>query len=173
MALVLKQPIEISTDEDLARVSSENPGHRFEREEDGAIVVSPTFTKGGSKSAEACGQLRDYAKVAGGKAYDSSTGFAIGPGRRLVSPDASWVSSERMRTLSESELAGFWPLSPDVAIEVRSATDAFRDTIAKIESYVERGTAYAVAIDPVGRNVVERGTPPPGLTLDFNAIIEA
>jgi hypothetical protein len=61
--------------------------------------------KGGAKSGEAFGKLRDYKKRAGGKA--------------------------------------------------------------------ERGTHYAVAIDPVTGEVVERGTKPADLELDFDAIIDA
>jgi Uma2 family endonuclease len=136
----------IATDGDLVRVSRDNPGYRFEREEDGTIVASPTNTKGGVKSLEAAGQLRDYKKRVGGKAFDSSTG---------------------------AESDGFWPLSPDVVIEVKSGSDIFGETIAKIEMFVERGTNYAVAIDPSTREVVQRGTPPPELLLDFDAISDA
>jgi hypothetical protein len=38
---------------------------------------------------------------------------------------------------------------------------------------MENGTRYAVAIDPFTREVVERGEPPDGLSLDFDAIIDA
>jgi Uma2 family endonuclease len=75
--------------------------------------------------------------------------------------------------LNEIELAGFWPLSPDVAIEVRSISDDFRDTVAKIGLYMRHGSQYAVAIDLFTREVVERGQAPEGLALDFDAIIGA
>jgi Uma2 family endonuclease len=75
--------------------------------------------------------------------------------------------------LSPSQRSGFWQTSPDVAIEVRSISDNFRDTIAKIEFYMRNGTQYAVAIDPFTREVVERGEAPDGLSLDFDAIIDA
>jgi Uma2 family endonuclease len=173
MPIALKTPLVLITDNDLVRVSRENPGYRFEREEDGTVLVSPTHTKGGAKSGEAFGQLRDYKKVAGGNAFDSNSGFAIGPGETVKSPDASWVSRPRIDALAMSETDGFWPISPDVAIEVRSSTDRFSDTVAKIDSFINRGSSYAVAIDPTTREIVERGTPPTGLELDFNAIIDA
>ncbi len=75
--------------------------------------------------------------------------------------------------MSVPERAGFWPLSPDVAIEIKSASDRFRDTIAKIDFYMKHGTRYAVAIDPFVREVVERGEAPDGLSLDFARIIDA
>jgi Uma2 family endonuclease len=173
MAVLLKTRLVLVNDDDVVRVSRDNPGYRFEREEDGTIIVRPTHTKGGAKSGEAFGQLRDYKKRVGGNAYDSNTGFAIGPLRRVYGPDASWVSQPRVDALTSAQAAGFWPLSPDVAIEVKSDTDEFRDVIAKIESYIERGSSYAVAIDPTTREVVQRGFAPAGLVLDFDAIIDA
>jgi hypothetical protein len=59
------------------------------------------------------------------------------------------------------------------AIEVRSDSDAFADTIGKVRQFVDRGTRYAVAIDPTTREVVEFGNRPDGLELDFDAIINA
>jgi len=122
MAISLKTPLVLATDEDLLRVSNDNPGYRFEREEDGTVVVSPTHTKGGAKSLEAAAQLRDYKKRFGGNAYDSNTGFAIGPGQAIRSPDASWVSQARIDALPPAEAEGFWPIGPDVVIEVKSDT---------------------------------------------------
>jgi Uma2 family endonuclease len=174
MSIALKGPLVIVTDDDLVRVSHENPGYRFEREEDGTIIVSPTHTKGGAKSGEAFGQLRDYKKRAGGKAFDSSTGFAIGPRVRVLSPDAAWVSQERINAVAAAGAAdGFWPIGPDVVIEVKSDTDRFPTVVRKIDTFIERGTRYAVAIDPETREVVERGTKPADLELDFDAIIDA
>ena len=109
----------------------------------------------------------------GGKAYDSRTGFAIGPGSRVYSPDAAWVSKGRIDALSADEAAGFWPLSPDVAIEVKSDTDVFVDTVAEAKAFIERGSTYAVAIDPATREVKTFGDAPPGLVLDCDAIIDA
>jgi Uma2 family endonuclease len=173
MAIALKTPLAIETDDDLARVSRENPGYRFEREEDGTVIVSPTHTKGGAKSLEAGGQLRDYKKRAGGNAYDPQTGFAIGPAKKLRSPNGAWVGQARIDALTEKEAAGYWPLSPAVAIEVKSDTDIFEETVETATLYIPRGSSYAVAIDPTTREVVELGTAPAGIVLDFDGIIEA
>jgi Uma2 family endonuclease len=83
--MLLRLPSKI-TDADLLRMGADNPGYQFEREEDGSLIVSPTSTKCGAKSGEAFAQLYLYAKRVGGKAYDSSTGFAIGPGSRMYTP---------------------------------------------------------------------------------------
>jgi len=173
MAVWLRAPLVVENDADLIRVSRENPGYRFEREEDGTIVVNPTHTKDGAKSLAAAVQLHAYAKREGGKAFDSSSGFAIGPKKRLYVPDASWVSASRIRAIAPEAAETFWPLSPDIVIEVASNSDLFSDVVAKIERYIERGTRYAVAIDPRTREVVERGVAPSDLQLEFDAIIDA
>ena len=64
------------------RISSANPGWQIERADDGALLVSPTGTPGGAKSGEAFAQLYLFAKRAGGKTYDSNTGFKTPGGRR-------------------------------------------------------------------------------------------
>lgn len=171
--MLLRLPSEVS-DLDLMQMGDDNPGYRFEREEDGSLIVSPTSTRGGAKSGEAYYQLRLYANTMGGKAFDSSTGFAIGPGSRMYAPDASWVSQPRIDVQAGSPNEdGFWSISPDVAIEVKSKTDDWRVTVAKAQTFIERGSTYAVAINPETREVVTAGTPPPGLALDFDAIIDA
>ena len=173
MAVSLRIPLVLVDDDDLVRVSRENPGYRFEREEDGTLTVSPNFTMGGAQSGAAYSQLHAFALHAGGKAFDSSAGFKIGRRGAVKSPDASWVSQSRIDALTATERAGFWPLAPDVAIEVNSASDDFRRTVAKADFYVKHGSAYAVAIDPATRNVVQRGAPPRGLKLNFDAIVDA
>ena len=173
MAVWLRTPLVVENDADLIRVSRENPGYRFEREEDGTVVVSPTHTKGGAKSLAAAVQLYNFAKRVGGKAFDSSTGFAIGPKTRLYMPDAAWVSAARIQAIDPKVADKFWPLSPDVVIEVASDTDLFGDVVRKVDRYIERGSLSAVAVDPRTRVVVERGVAPTDLALDFDAIIDA
>lgn len=162
-----------ATDDDLIRIGNENPGYKVEREEDGTVTMSPTHTRTSSKTLEAGAQLRDYAKRVGGKAFGSDAGFAIGPGERLKCPDASWASPKTIASIPPEDLDRFWPVSPDVGIEVKSHTDNFADTVAKVEMYRERGSKYAVAVNPDTRDVQERGTPPDGLVIDFDAIIDA
>jgi len=173
MAISLPKLGVLADDDEFVRVANDYPGYQFEREIDGTVVVSVTHTKGGAKSLAAAVQLFLYAQRAGGKAYDCDTGFAIGPGKRLYCPDASWVSQARIDAVPADKADGFWPISPDVAIEVKSDSDPFARTVEKIERYIERGSSYAVAIDPSTRSVIQLGSPPDGLVLDFDAIIDA
>jgi Uma2 family endonuclease len=162
-----------ATDDELIRIGDENPGYQVEREEDGTVTMSPTHTRTSRKTLEAGFQLKLYEKAVGGEAFGPDAGFAVGPGERLKCPDASWASPKTIASIAPEDLDGFWPVSPDVAIEVKSHTDSFPTTVAKVEMYRDRGSKYAVAINPETREVQERGTPPDGLVLDFDAIIDA
>jgi Uma2 family endonuclease len=174
MPITLAAPILVESDDALVRLSHDNPGYRIERGEDGTITMSPTHTKGGAKSLKAGVQLDRYAMTAGGKAFDSSTGFNVGPRKKTMSPDASWMSQPRIDELIRlGKAEKYWPISPDVVIEVKSDSDEFSDTLAHAEHFIDRGTLYAVAIDLDTREVVELGAAPDGLTLDFDSIIDA
>lgn len=171
MTAIIGGPRVLISDDDLVRLSEENPGWQLERDDTGALLVSPpTSTQGGAKSGEAFGQLRDHAKRAGGKAFDAATGFKT-PRGGVVSPDASWVSAERIARFHDDK--GFWQMMPDVVIEIASKSDRWSRVSAKIDKYVADGAGYALAIDPETRETYERGTPPPGLVLDIAAIIAA
>jgi len=161
------------TDDELLRLSGLNPGWRFERDDRGATIVSPNFSEGGAKSGEAFGQLRDYARGgAGGRAFDASAGFTLSSGA-VRSPDASWISAERIAAMPMHDRVRFWRVCPDVIIEVASSSDAWADVCAKIDMYAGEGARFAVALDPIARRSYTRGDAPPGLALDFDAIFDA
>jgi len=157
-------------DDDLERISRANPGWHFERSDGGALLVSPTSTPGGAKSGEAFAQLHAFARTVGGKAYDAATGFKT-PGGGIVSPDASWISAERVASHASDD--GYWQMMPDVVVEVASKTDAWTTLCEKIDKYAADGAAYAIAIDPRSREMYERGICPAGLLLDIVAIVDA
>jgi Uma2 family endonuclease len=69
-------------------------------------------------------------------------------------PDASWLSAQRIASLDEKQKVGFWPICPDVAIEVCSSSDNFEAIVAKTQAYIDRGAIYAVAIHPKTRGSV-------------------
>jgi hypothetical protein len=53
MAVSLNLPLVLVDDADLVRVSEENPGYQFEREENGTLTVCPNFTNSGAQSGKA------------------------------------------------------------------------------------------------------------------------
>ena len=88
-----------------------------------------------------------------GRAADSSAGYVL-PNGAIRSPDASWVSNERLASLSTDEKSRFLPMCPDFVIELRSATDPLPPLRAKMSEYIASGAVLGWLIDPANRQVV-------------------
>jgi Uma2 family endonuclease len=161
------------SDEDLEALSRDNPGWQLERNDCGTLILSPTSSEDGARSAEALVQLALWSRSGpGGKVFDSSTGFRL-PDGSVLSPDAAWISPETLAKLPPAARRKFWPVAPDVVVELRSETDAWPDVQQKIRRYAANGAAYAIAIDRYRRDTFELGTAPHGLSFEIDAIIEA
>lgn len=141
------------TDEELRRLSAENPGYQFERTAEGVLLVSPTGGESSRRSGEVFAQLHAWNRRTGsGVVLDSSTGFRL-PDGALFSPDATWIAGERWRALAPADREGFPPLCPDAVFEVRSATDKLSDLEQKLAHYCANGARVAVLIDPYEHRV--------------------
>ncbi len=152
MAITLKHTRPV-TDEEIRELSRQNPGYQFERSAKGELIVTPTGSESGRRSAELTYQLQAWNRQQGnGVVFDSSAGFRMADGA-LLSPDASWVRRERWDALSAEQREGFAPVCPDAVFEVRSPTDATSELRAKMRVYVANGAQVAVLVDPYGRSV--------------------
>ena len=150
IALTLPRPV---TDEDLLEFSRRNPGYQFERTAKGELVVTPTGSESGRRSAELLGQLYSWNQRAGaGLVFDSSTGFRL-PDGAVFSPDASWVQRPRWDALTPTQRQGFAPLCPDVVFEIRSESDSLYDVQRKMGKYLANGARLGVLVDPRSRTV--------------------
>jgi Uma2 family endonuclease len=72
--------------------------------------------------------------------------------RRPLVPDVAYVSSERLRSLSDKELETP-PLAPDVAVEILSPDDRRADVDDKIAVYLRAGSSLVIVVDPQQRIV--------------------
>jgi len=152
-ALVLRDSITGSmTDQEFFKFCIENAGLRIERNSNLEIIImSPVSTLSGHHSSEVFGQLYQWnAKDRNGVVFDSSTGFTL-PDRSVLSPDASWISNEKWKTLSEEDKNKFAPLCPEFVIEVRSKSDSLEDLKRKMSVWIANGTQLAWLIDPVDK----------------------
>ena len=70
-----------------------------------------------------------------GGIYSPDTTFQIGRNERL--PDLAFVSAARMPEGGEPE--GFWPIEPDLAIEVISPNDLWEKVQSKVQEYFAAG----------------------------------
>lgn len=172
MALAVTYLPRADDDDAIAKFSAGAAGWRIEFNEQGTMLVSPTYSESGPRDVEAALQLRAFADRFGGKVFGSSAGFRL-PDGSLRSPDAAWISHERLDRLTSADRVKFWRVCPDVVIEILSATDDWAELLTKLESYRKNGSRFAVALDPYARRVETHGRAPDGLELDVEAILDA
>ncbi|CAN5873193.1 hypothetical protein BH24DEI2_BH24DEI2_27650 [soil metagenome] len=84
--------------------------------------------------------------------YDSSAGFRL-PNGALRSPDASWVSREKLEPLSPEQREKFLTLCPDFVVELLSPSDSLKVTQQKMQEYRENGTQLGWLIDTKTKRV--------------------
>jgi Uma2 family endonuclease len=126
----------------------------------GLIVMPPTGWESGNRNIEIAAQIQNWTKRdKTGMAFDSSTGFIL-PSGAIRSPDAAWVSLERLTALNPNP-EGFLPLAPDFVIELRSALPSLRDSKAeclkplqdKMQEYIDNGVRLGFLLNPQDRVV--------------------
>jgi Uma2 family endonuclease len=178
-------------DQQFAALVRQNPDLRFERTAEGdVLVMPPTGGVTGNRNAGITAQLWDWATRDGtGASCDSSTGFTL-PNGAIRSPEAAWVSNERLRALTPEQKERFLPLCPDFVIELRSPSDSLAATQAKLEEYLANGARLGWLLDIPNRQAyvyrpgasVERLDEPdalsaepelPGFTLTLGLIWDA
>jgi Uma2 family endonuclease len=127
------------TDEELETLPKD--GHKYELL-DGDLIMSPVHADHGKICARIVAMLLNFAEARKlGDVYDSSTGFRLA-GDLLLSPDVSFVSKARLKTIRvapDKFLAG----APDLVVEVLSPSDRMTQINRKLEHYFEHGTRLA------------------------------
>jgi Uma2 family endonuclease len=141
--------------EEFLRFCQANPDWRIEQTADGEIIIMPPAGGDSSYSSlEASGQLREWAKRdRKGKGLESSAGFQL-PNGATRSPDAAWVSNERLAGLSREQKHGFLPLCPEFVIEVQSPTDSLPQLKRKMYEWIDNGAQLGWLIQPDAREVL-------------------
>jgi Uma2 family endonuclease len=153
LTLHLSPAVEL-TDEQFFELCQINSDLRLERTAEGDIVVMPpTGGETSNRNGEITRQLGNWTKRDGsGAAFESSAGFKL-PNGADRSPDAAWVSHERLAQLSPEDKRKFVPLCPDFVIELISPTDSLAATQAKMIEYIENGARLGFLIHPDARRV--------------------
>ena len=185
-------PIVELTDDVLLKLSSLNDTLRLEKNAEGELeILPPTVPTTGNQNSNLTADLTVWARRDGtGVAFDSNAGFTL-PNGAVRAPDASWILRSRLAELKDDQRKGFWPISPDLVIELRSSSDTLAGIRRKMAEYMENGVRLGWLIDPLdpqGRAYVYRpgtgvevleapeslsGDPElPGFTLDLQPIWE-
>ncbi len=137
------------TEDEFFALCQQNPTLRIERLPDQTIVImAPCWTEAGYQSGEAFLQLGAWNKrTRRGKAYDSSAGFTL-TDRSVRSPDAAWLSTERIAALPPDARQKFWRVCPEFLIEVQSPSDSLSVLHEKMRSWIANGARLAFLISP-------------------------
>jgi Uma2 family endonuclease len=161
-----------ATDDDVMRISSENPGWRVERTADGVLTMTPPTGAATSKrNSRLTRMLDEWAEAHGYVAFDSNGGFRL-PDTSVVGPDAALVTQESWEQLSAKQRERFFPGAPLVAIELVSDSDDPNELRAKLQRIRRAGTAYAVLIDPYRSTIWTDGIAPAAFDLDFAPLLD-
>jgi Uma2 family endonuclease len=151
--LALDPPV---TDAEFEALCRENVANiRLERTKEGIVRINPpTGGYTGSGNQEISRQLGNWwVAHEHGRVFDSNTAFRL-PDGSILSPDASYVSEERLRTLPKGGLRGFPRVCPDFVIELVSESDPLQIVKDKMNDWITNGAQLAWLIDPYQRQVL-------------------
>ncbi len=133
------------TDEKFRALCDEYSDSRLEYTAGGEVIVQPpTDPETSARNAAVTRLLGNWAESAQrGIVTDSSGGFVLPDSARL-SPDAAWMSRQRLRRQ---------PTCPEFVIELVSPFDRRKKVHEKMLEWVANGAELAWMIDPTHRSV--------------------
>jgi Uma2 family endonuclease len=151
------------TDEEYVAFCEANPDLRIERTAQGEmVIVPPAGFESDSQNVEVIRQLADWAiQTRRGNAVGSSTEFLL-PNGAALSPDAAWVSDERLASVSQEQRRKFPRLTPEFVVEVKSPSDRLPAMKRKMREWIVNGVDLAWLIDGDARcvHVYRQGSEP-------------
>jgi len=160
------------TDEAYFAFCAANPELNVERTPEGEIViVPPAGGESDFRNVSVIIALGRWARLVGrGKAFGSSVQFMLPDGSGL-SPDAAWVSNERLAVLSKQERRQFPRLVPEFVVEVIPPGDRLPAAQKKMRLWAANEVELGWLIDGDNRRVyVYRGSAEPRLVSDADSI---
>ncbi len=132
-------------------LASSFPDLQMEREKNGKInIMAPVKGGSGIRENKLNYRVRHWQMENNqGETFSPSTGFEL-PSGAVKSPDASWVSQEKMDSLTEEQIEDeFIPAVPDFIVELRSKSDKISKLKRKMEkTWMVNGVRLGWLIDP-------------------------
>jgi Uma2 family endonuclease len=152
--LRLRPGLDMSHAEDFLTFCQDNNALRIERSATGELSIEmPTKSLTSKRNALLTTYLGMWnLQNALGDTYESSGGFVL-PNSAVRSPDAAWISHERLATLTADQRGGFLPLAPDFIVELRSETDRLSALQDKMAEWRDNGVRLGLLLDPTTRTV--------------------
>lgn len=138
----------IMNDEQFYRFCLDNEPLNFERNANGEIIVmAPTYTLTDFWNTDIIAELRNWNKQSKlGYVFGNNAGFSL-PNGAVRSPDAAWVSKERMAHVAREHKKGFTKVTPDFIVELVSESDSIEQLKAKMEEWMANGCLLGWLID--------------------------
>jgi len=116
------------------------------------VLMSPAGYRHGWIGARLLLRVGQYAEANKlGAVCNADTGFRFPDGRTVRAPDVMFVSQARLPADALED--GYLPASPDLAVEVVSPDDPFKEVAAKAESYLAVGVRLVWVVEPHERRV--------------------
>jgi Uma2 family endonuclease len=131
-----------------------NPDVWFERTAEGEIViVPPVGLEASYQATDAAVQLYAWAKRDGRGRGCGPTVELILPTGAAYSPDAAWVSNERLGRLTKEQKRKSPPLCPEFVVEVMSPSHRLKDAQKKMREWMRAGVGLGWLIHADDRTV--------------------
>lgn len=141
------------SDDEFVGFCTEHPDLFIESNANGELIVSPPpYNLTSVRNAQILRQLTAWAETSNGIVLDPTSLFILPNGARR-SPDAAWVSNEKITKLNPATLDRYWKLCPDFVIELKSKSDRIAILRAKMLEWVSNGAQLAWLIDPDSETV--------------------
>jgi Uma2 family endonuclease len=140
------------TAEEFMRLPDPTTGGRLELVEGRVTVVTPPGGEHGERAGDIYTALRAFARQHRLGRVTIESGYRLGTDPDTVrGPDVGFIRNTRLEggTLP----AGYIPVPPDLAVEVRSPWDRNSEVNRKVQEYIEAGTPIVWVVDPIGRTV--------------------
>ncbi len=151
-------PVELQrplSKEEFTALAERYPDLSMEREASGTVTVMSPVKRGSSKRESAMIALLyawNYKQSNAGEVHGSTGGFDL-PNGATKSPDAAWISPERLGASINDE-ENFIKIVPDFVVEVRSGTDRLKKLQTKMtDTWMANGVRLAWLIDPYEEKV--------------------
>lgn len=172
--IATESPGQHMTEDEFFRFCRDNSDLRIERDKNGnVIIMPPTGFETGRRNSNLTTELTIWHRqqTSSGEVGDSSTGYTL-PNGAVRSPDASWISHERLEKTTPEDREKFVHAVPEFVVEIRSRTDSPRVLREKMEEYIENGVLLAWYIDRIGQFVeIYRPGKPVETTEGFDKVL--
>ncbi|HYN88722.1 MAG TPA: Uma2 family endonuclease [Ardenticatenaceae bacterium] len=117
------------------------------------IDMSPPGARHGIIALEFGSRLRAWAKSGPGGYTDVESGFVLNRNPDTVrGPDVAYVSQERVPATGVP--MGYWPIAPDLAVEVVSPDETADEVRDKVRDYLSAGTRLVLVLYPRTREII-------------------